>query len=457
MCQTYRKYLGNIKNNKVLVAEVFHDHFPQPCRISRPAFPPPPFEYIARITESCIICNNQLHNSDHMNSFHYSRRALTLLILSMLFQPVFAQTYKITGEENYMKPKYLLIDQSGEDIVDATSHFIRSFQRAGFQVIGNLNWPQFQIKAEQNTLYIAQTIQGVNEDVEESELKRILKKNNIFWNSGGKTAVEKLMSSGHVSKREDVVEVGKLGRKKTITYYSWTDNYPLPELSLALEGTFHKLDFYYTYRQSLSCGTTVSEIHGSIKEVSGDRNEQLVSFRFTQPSLSSNCVSKIVRNLVSGMTRDLIKNSASERAIELSEVDFQKKGDDSELSSISSILIMTKPGADCFGIEGQDLEDDFALGLLSEYDVIDRSMIQAILAEQKLSMNGLLRDSDLITAGELAGAEALLTIQPLCLNGKSVLKVKMISVKSSLVLWSAIAKNGSASPSPEEVLAKVFE
>jgi hypothetical protein len=383
-----------------------------------------------------------------MNSFHYSRRALTLLILSMLFQPVFAQTYNITGEENYMKPKYLLIDQSGEDIVDATSHFIRSFQRAGFQVIGNLNWPP---------LYIAQTIQGVNEDVEESELKRILKKNNIFWNSGGKTALEKLMSSGHVSKREDVVEVGKLGRKKTITYYSWTDNYPLPELSLALEGTFHKLDFYYTYRQSLSCGTTVSEIHGSIKEVSGDRNEQLVSFKYTQPSLSSNCVSKIVPNLVSGMTRDLIKNSSSERAIELSEVDFQKKGDDSELSSISSILIMTKPGADCFGIEGQDLEDDFALGLLSEYDVIDRSMIQAILAEQKLSMNGLLRDSDLITAGELAGAEALLTIQPLCLNGKSVLKVKMISVKSSVVLWSAIAKNGSASPSPEEVLAKVFE
>jgi hypothetical protein len=395
-----------------------------------------------------------------MNSFHYSRRALTLLILSMLFQPVFAQTYNITGEENYMKPKYLLIDQSGEDIVDATSHFIRSFQRAGFQVIGNLNWPQFQIKAEQNTLYIAQTIQGVNEDVEESELKRILKKNNIFWNSGGKTALEKLMSSGHVSKREDVVEVGKLGRKKTITYYSWTDNYPLPELSelsLAQEGAFHLLDFTYTYRQSLSCGTTVSEIHGSIKEVSGDRNEQLVSFKYTQPSLSSNCVSKIVPNLVSGMTRDLIKNSSSERAIELSEVDFQKKGDDSELSSISSILIMTKPGADCFGIEGQDLEDDFALGLLSEYDVIDRSMIQAILAEQKLSMNGLLRDSDLITAGELAGAEALLTIQPLCLNGKSVLKVKMISVKSSLVLWSAIAKNGSASPSPEEVLAKVFE
>lgn len=392
-----------------------------------------------------------------MNSFHYSRRALTLLILSMLFQPVFAQTYNITGEENYMKPKYLLIDESREDVVNATGHFVGSFQRAGFQVIGNLNWAQFQIKAEQNTLYIAQTIQGVNEDVEESELKRILKKNNIFWNSGGKTALEKLMSSGHVSKREDVVEVGKLGRKKTITYYSWTDNYPLPELSLALEGTFHKLDFYYTYRQSLSCGTTVSEIHGSIKEVSGDRNEQLVSFKYTQPSLSSNCVSKIVPNLVSGMTRDLIKNSASERAIELSEVDFQKKGDDSELSSISSILIMTKPGADCFGIEGQDLEDDFALGLLSEYDVIDRSMIQAILAEQKLSMNGLLRDSDLITAGELAGAEALLTIQPLCLNGKSVLKVKMISVKSSVVLWSAIAKNTSASPSPEEVLAKVFE
>lgn len=392
-----------------------------------------------------------------MNSFHYSRRALTLLIFCTLFQPVFAQTYTITGEENYMKPKYLLIDESREDVVNATGHFIGSFKRAGFYVIGNLNWAQFQINAEQNLLDVAQTIKGFNEDVEESELKKILKNNNIFWNSGGKTALEKLMSSGHVSTREDEVEVGKYGRKKTITYYSWTDNYPLPELSLAQEGTFHKLDFTYTYRQSLSCGTTVSEIHGSIKEVSGDLNEQLVSFKYTQPSLSSHCVSKIVPNLVSGMTRDLLKNSASQRAIELSEVDFQKKGDDSELSYISSILIMSKPGEDCFGIEGQDLEDDFALGLLSEYDVIDRSMIQAILAEQKLSMNGLLRDSDLITAGELAGAEALLTIQPLCLNGKSVLKVKMISVKSSVVLWSAIAKNGSASPSPEEVLAKVFE
>ena len=96
-----------------------------------------------------------------------------------------------------------------------------------------------------------------------------------------------------------------------------------------------------------------------------------------------------------------------------------------------------------------------ALGFLESYDVVDRSVTDHILKEHKLNMDGLFRDSDFIEAGQFAGAEALVTIQPTCLSNQNVLKVKMISINSSLLLWSAILKNADRSITAEELLEAI--
>lgn len=70
-------------------------------------------------------------------------------------------------------------------------------------------------------------------------------------------------------------------------------------------------------------------------------------------------------------------------------------------------------------------------------------------------MDGLFRHSDFIKAGQFAGAEALATIQPTCLSDKNILKVKMISINSSLLLWSAILKNSDRSITADEILQAI--
>jgi len=146
---------------------------------------------------------------------------------------------------------------------------------------------------------------------------------------------------------------------------------------------------------------------------------------------------------------------AEERSAVSSEITFRKNENNEELSSIQSLLIMPKPGRDCSGVSGTDLEDIFALSLLETYDIVDRSITDAILDEHKLNMNGLFKDSDFIEAGQLAGAEAILTLQPVCLNGTNIIKVKMISVNSSLLLWSLIAKNPERTPEVDEIMVEV--
>ncbi len=80
-----------------------------------------------------------------------------------------------------------------------------------------------------------------------------------------------------------------------------------------------------------------------------------------------------------------------------------------------------------------------------------------MMEEQKFTLGGLVRESDLIEAGALAGAEGLLTLQTMCLGGSNILKAKLISVSSGLVLWSAIASNSTVTPNPREISDRVLE
>ena len=145
----------------------------------------------------------------------------------------------------------------------------------------------------------------------------------------------------------------------------------------------------------------------------------------------------------------------NQRATVPSEVSFNNKDDNNEINQIQTILTIAKPGKDCKGLEGTHFEDELALGLLENYDVIDRSVTDHIIEEHKLNMDGLFRDSDFIEAGQFAGAEALVTIQPTCLSDKNILKVKMISINSSLLLWSAILKNPDRSITADEILQAI--
>ena len=360
----------------------------------------------------------------------------------------FGQSYRVQGEEGYTKPKYMVFQSVGSDYANVYNHFLNAFQRAGFDVMRS-EWVNAQIAQEKHRRAVAEVLQA-NEgsEFEEDALREALKERGLL--NGWKNTVEKLTLAGLVSKRTEVSTDTRF--KKEVALFSWVEGSPLPELTWATQNTLHILSFNYTYRESLSCGTTLSEIHGTIRDISGDLNEQVIDFTFDQPMLSSDCPKEIVNNLVRRITSDMREETVKSRASAPSDVSFSVKGDGEEINLVQTLLTVAKPGADCNGMEAIHFEDDFALGLLESYDVIDRSVTQQILDEHKLNLSGLFSESDFLEAGQFAGAEAILTIQPSCLNETNILKVKMISVNSSLLLWTSIAKNPDRSVQASEVL-----
>ena len=163
----------------------------------------------------------------------------------------------------------------------------------------------------------------------------------------------------------------------------------------------------------------------------------LFRFEFSQPQLGGRCLSEIILQLMKRMI-PIDTPSANNQQEDAWELDFHWKGDTLEMKAISTILMVPKPGKDCQDVEGSAMTDQLSLGLLGVYDVIDRSAFETIMDEQQFSLQGLVRDADLIEAGELAGAEGILTVQTMCLSDHNILKAKLISVSSSVVLWSAI-------------------
>jgi copper chaperone CopZ len=240
------------------------------------------------------------------------------------------------------------------------------------------------------------------------------------------------------------IESRKYFDKKT-ERIRWTEGVATPEENLNEPNSFHAFSYRYTYRESLTCGHTFSEIHGAINEVSGGANVPLVQFNYRQGALESNCPARIIAQL----TRQMTPAQAAPQAD--AEITTKLTANAERVAALSTIVVVPKPGSDCTGLDATQMTDLMALGLLETFDIVDRSVMELALAEQKLSMSGLIRDEDWLEAGAMAGAGGILTLQAMCLSNQSILKAKLISAESNLLLLSAIGKEAT----PEEVAGHI--
>ena len=375
----------------------------------------------------------------------------SFLLFSILVSTgALCQNFSIHGEEGYKKPEYLALERRLRDPADVRSHFSSALQRAGFNVV-NPAWVQQQIKDEQSRINVAVFLSSQDSELAEESLKEQLREQGV--SNGWKSALESLVQSGHVIERQELIQGDRIAKK--VSFFSWSRGKPIPKETWSQANTVHILSFNYEFRDSRICGKTLSELHGTIRDISGDLNEQIIDFDFNQPSGASECPVSIVNEIVRRLTKDIREAVVDRRTAVKSDASFSIAGDLEEIAQVQTILTVAKPGKDCLGLEGSHFEDEIALGLLEAYDVVDRSVTDHIIEEHKLNMDGLYRDSDFIEAGQFAGAEALITVQPTCLSNKNVLKVKMISINSSLLLWSAILKNSERSITAEEVLETI--
>ena len=375
-----------------------------------------------------------------------SSKLTALLVFCACHASLLGQRYNVQIQDEYVKPTYLVFQMAGEDPARVHSNFASAFERAGFELVNEI-WANTQISKEEKLINVAKVLHDWGAEVSEKDLKQQLRAMGLTM--GWKDALKSLVRQGLVTSR---IEEDPDIKWKKEEYYGWVDGSSVPESMWSRPNAVHKLSWNYTYRGSLSCGTTLTEIHGSIREISGGRNVQLVDFDYNQPSLGSDCPKEIINSLVRSIVRDMRDAPSSFERSASSDIAFRSNDDSHELDQIQTILTVAKPGLDCMGVQASEVEDDLALGLMELYDIVDRSVLDQVIQEHKLNMDGLFKDSDFLEAGQFAGAEAIVTLQKACMGNKNILKAKMISVNSNVILWSAIAKNEGRTIDAQEVV-----
>ena len=383
---------------------------------------------------------NLLNLEEHLSP--NCHRCIIPILLAILMIPDKSMA-QVVGIDNYTKPQYLVLPNPGNDPVGALGVWRAELSRAGYQVI-TLAQQQDLIEDEEQRVLLADLIQNAgSQGVIRTDLPSRVRDRGENWYNGYFNVLNDMLQDGSVEIWEEI-ESRKYFDKKT-ERIRWTEGVATPEENLNEPNSFHAFSYRYTYRESLTCGHTFSEIHGAINEVSGGANVPLVQFNYRQGALESNCPARIIAQL----TRQMTPAQAAPQAD--AEITTKLTANAERVAALSTIVVVPKPGSDCTGLDATQMTDLMALGLLETFDIVDRSVMELALAEQKLSMSGLIRDEDWLEAGAMAGAGGILTLQAMCLSNQSMLKAKLISAESNLLLLSAIGKEAT----PEELAGHI--
>lgn len=186
--------------------------------------------------------------------------------------------------------------------------------------------------------------------------------------------------------------------------------------------------FNYVYRYSLTCGETCSEVYASLNDLNS--GELLASLRFEQPRISAACKNEIVHKLIEELTR---KGTVR--------VNVQVVAD---ARPIKTVAVIDEGGEDCHRKSGETWAAEIATALLGSYTVVDRSNVDALLNEQRTSMEVTFDASEFVEAGRLVGAEGLVFVKAGCASGRDVVDVKMTDTTLGTLCWSMHGENTDA-------------
>lgn len=110
-----------------------------------------------------------------------------------------------------------------------------------------------------------------------------------------------------------------------------------------------------------------------------------------------------------------------------------------EIGDINSVFIIGLPSQGCDGVktQGEGLVQIASLKLMPHFKILERSNLDAVLEEQKLSVSGLTDESTLLSLGKLEGSEGIIFCQESCISGKSIQTVKLLDCNTGEQQWIA--------------------
>jgi hypothetical protein len=100
-----------------------------------------------------------------------------------------------------------------------------------------------------------------------------------------------------------------------------------------------------------------------------------------------------------------------------------------------------------------------ALAKTAKYEVLERVLLDKILAEQEIQLSGLIDESTAVRIGDLYGAQAIASGTVMEWNGSYSLSARIVDTESGAVLGSAtfVTKNPGDLPGKMDMVAKVLE
>ena len=107
--------------------------------------------------------------------------------------------------------------------------------------------------------------------------------------------------------------------------------------------------------------------------------------------------------------------------------------------SVERIFIVPGSSNNCSEstIDAESLVELTTVALGSSHTILERKYLDALLEEQRLSLSGLVLEETTIAAGCLQGSEAIVFCNVDCIDGKSVLSVKLIDCAEGVQHWIA--------------------
>jgi hypothetical protein len=114
-------------------------------------------------------------------------------------------------------------------------------------------------------------------------------------------------------------------------------------------------------------------------------------------------------------------------------------------SDVKAIATVSDGSGGCKGKRPSTWSKRIASELISLYTVVDRDEFDHLLDEQRKDLEGsVVEDSDLIEAGQLLGADAIMFVEVGCNASKnSIADVKLIRTTTGEIFWSAHGENAS--------------
>lgn len=166
-----------------------------------------------------------------------------------------------------------------------------------------------------------------------------------------------------------------------------------------------------------------------------------------------------VRPLTVFLEHSAINNTGNTEHSPKEAVQWVENLDGLKSSFGSRVILFEGDGISCIGADGEKEEYSkiFEVSTGTKFTYLDRTAIDDVLNEQKLSLTGLVDNQYAVEVGQIMGAEMAVVIDVGCLEMRNLIEVKAIDIETSEVEWAIMGIGADFKEFLGKFMEKMYE